>query len=184
MSAGVEMTQKAGVKPREKNFTSEENAFLLECVADLIGTVENKKTDSKTVRMKKEAWELIAEKFRENSDTGNRSAEQLYNCWRRLKAVNVNFIGNSSGKIISNDAPSLGRSLCVASAISRTSFIPRYVFVTFLVIENVISPHGKIVQHSTSHHHNAALVRRKSQVIQARKPPFEDTKSALDDHPR
>lgn len=81
----------ASERNREPNFKPEEIEFLVECCANKIGILENKKTDGKTLAAKNLAWAQIANEFKENPATLNRSKDKLFNRWKSLKTVTISL---------------------------------------------------------------------------------------------
>ncbi|XP_069694751.1 myb/SANT-like DNA-binding domain-containing protein 3 [Periplaneta americana] len=78
---------------RGKNFDDFEKNFLIELIADYKHIIENKKTDSVTVRTENKAWEEIAIKYNASCRTGPRSAKQLhalYNCMKKAARKDLN----------------------------------------------------------------------------------------------
>lgn len=71
------------VGKRAKNFSNNEKVLLIELVADKLHIIENKKTDSNTGKLKREAWENIAVKFL--SFGYDREAKCLSLAWQNLK---------------------------------------------------------------------------------------------------
>uniref|UniRef100_A0A915IPZ4 Regulatory protein zeste n=1 Tax=Romanomermis culicivorax TaxID=13658 RepID=A0A915IPZ4_ROMCU len=73
-------------------FDVEETKFLLECTSERADTIENIKTDSKSVYAKNSAWDVIEEAFKSNANVKKRSKEQIYDKWRNLKVYQNIFM--------------------------------------------------------------------------------------------
>uniref|UniRef100_A0A915JPS1 Regulatory protein zeste n=1 Tax=Romanomermis culicivorax TaxID=13658 RepID=A0A915JPS1_ROMCU len=76
-------------KNRERNFNFdvEETEFLLQCISERVDTIENKKTDLKSMHAKSSSWNAIEEAFSINPNVKKRSKEQLFDKWRNLKVL-------------------------------------------------------------------------------------------------
>lgn len=73
------------VKKRAPNFTAEEKLLLLQmCEVDTI-IIENKKTDSVSVREKNAVWEKITNNFNANSLLCQRTPSQLRTLYDNIK---------------------------------------------------------------------------------------------------
>jgi hypothetical protein len=72
---------------RVQNFSAEEVEFLVQTVFERLDVLESKKTDAKSLGMKKRAWDEVAHCFLENPCAMNRSREQLIDKWKTLKSV-------------------------------------------------------------------------------------------------
>uniref|UniRef100_A0A915KDR3 Regulatory protein zeste n=1 Tax=Romanomermis culicivorax TaxID=13658 RepID=A0A915KDR3_ROMCU len=62
---------------RETTFSIEETYLLIECVAQKIDILENKRTDSVSNGAKKKPWENVAEVFEKDPNLVNRSIQNL-----------------------------------------------------------------------------------------------------------
>lgn len=71
-------------RSRCQNFTHAEKCVLIELVSRFKRLIENKKTDSATMKEKEAVWMRIATIFN-SSTTSNRSVDSLRHCWDNLK---------------------------------------------------------------------------------------------------
>lgn len=62
---------------RAKNFTESEKNVLMRIAKEFSAIVDNKKTDSKTVKIKKDTWEVITSRYNTCCQTGERNSKQL-----------------------------------------------------------------------------------------------------------
>jgi hypothetical protein len=69
------------VRKRSANMTVVEKSLLADLCTKYKDSIENKKTDGATVRMKEEAWHRLAVEFNATSTTGSHRA------WCQLKHV-------------------------------------------------------------------------------------------------
>lgn len=72
-------------KRRAENFTLYEQNLVVNCIKEEIGEIECKKTDTKSTREKKEAWQRVSKAFNKNPHVTQRDEIQLHNLWDRLK---------------------------------------------------------------------------------------------------
>lgn len=71
---------------RSKIFSDYEKQVLLSLVEDQIGTLESKKSDSRSIVVKKKTLDMIADQFNKNSEITRRSSDQLKKCWENMKS--------------------------------------------------------------------------------------------------
>ena len=62
---------------RAKNFTEAEKNLFMGIAKEFSHIIDNKKTDTKTVRVKKETWEVITNRYNNRCQTGERNSKQL-----------------------------------------------------------------------------------------------------------
>lgn len=74
-------------RKRCKNFTEKEKLLLLKVVKQYVDIIDNKKTDSVTVKAKKRAWADLTNKFNAVSETGWRNEKQLHALYDNLKKI-------------------------------------------------------------------------------------------------
>ncbi|KAI4468155.1 myb/sant-like dna-binding domain [Holotrichia oblita] len=72
-------------KIRCTNFTSSEKDLLLNIVQHYTHIIENTKTDAVSVQEKNKTWELVAQDYNRENETGNRSSKQLRELYGFLK---------------------------------------------------------------------------------------------------
>ena len=70
---------------RSKNFTDTEKNLLLNLVDKYKNSIECKKTVSKTLKQKSEAWASLCEKFNFASTYTKRKVKNLPSFWKNLK---------------------------------------------------------------------------------------------------
>ncbi|KAJ8677030.1 hypothetical protein QAD02_012817 [Eretmocerus hayati] len=89
-SSCIKMSEKKAPKPRAPSFTDEEIAISMTCLDQYKNIIENTKTDSCSMREKKEAWDNVTAEYEdmciEHDIYTTRSTEQLKTCWKNVKA--------------------------------------------------------------------------------------------------
>ena len=70
---------------RSKNFTDTEKNLLLNLIDKYKNSVECKRTDSKTLKQKSEAWANLCEEFNSTSTYNKREVKKLQSFWKNLK---------------------------------------------------------------------------------------------------
>ncbi|KAL4719379.1 hypothetical protein ACJJTC_009390 [Scirpophaga incertulas] len=102
-------------RKRDPIFAASEKQTLIELVERHFDIVENKKTDSVSIKLKNEEWQKIATEFNAISSIHPRDWGVLKNCWENLKkrakqcqtSRNQHFLGTGGGppkKIIEDPA--------------------------------------------------------------------------------
>lgn len=72
-------------RDRGKNFTEQDKDEFLCLLVDFRSVIDDKKTDTVTVKRKKEIWEQICTKFNLVSQSGTRTVKQLKSLYDNLK---------------------------------------------------------------------------------------------------
>jgi len=72
-------------KKRLPNFSTDEKIILIEIIESRKHIVENKKTDSVTVKEKEKCWLDISREFNSKCIVANRNVASLKSCWDNLK---------------------------------------------------------------------------------------------------
>lgn len=88
-------------RERGRNYTEMEKINLLDVMSNFMHIIENKKTDDNNARLKKETWDLIANKYNAIQQTGLRSGGQLKLLYENIK--------QKTKKDYANDKVSLNR---------------------------------------------------------------------------
>lgn len=83
--SGIYTSTMSSSKPRCPNFTPREQQKLLDIVEQYVTIIENKRTNTVTVKEKMQTWEIIAQRFNSAPDTTCREARQLRRCYENLK---------------------------------------------------------------------------------------------------
>ncbi|KAL4715288.1 hypothetical protein ACJJTC_010858 [Scirpophaga incertulas] len=102
-------------RKRDPTFAASEKQTLIELVERHFDIVENKKTDSVSIKLKNEEWQKISTEFNAISSIHPRDWGVLKNCWENLKkrakqcqtSRNQHFLGTGGGppkKIIEDPA--------------------------------------------------------------------------------
>lgn len=72
-------------RKRDPAFAPIEKMTLVELVAKYYNTVESKKTDAVSIKVKNEEWQKITAEFNSISSIHSRDWITLKNCWENLK---------------------------------------------------------------------------------------------------
>ncbi|KAF5273239.1 hypothetical protein FQA39_LY07570 [Lamprigera yunnana] len=72
-------------RERSGNFTEADRDLLTTIVAQYFAIIENKKSDSLTIKQKNEAWDKVAEDFNCATNNLKRTGSQLRNAYNNLK---------------------------------------------------------------------------------------------------
>lgn len=75
----------ADKRKREPNWLASEKLLLLDLVEEHFKIIENKKTDSVTIKQKLLEWETMSSKYNSQSPFSNRSGEKLKSQWESMK---------------------------------------------------------------------------------------------------
>ncbi|KAF2905836.1 hypothetical protein ILUMI_00342 [Ignelater luminosus] len=82
----MEVMEKSKEKHRRgANYTEEEKEFFLHVIRRYSNIIDNKRTDSETIKQKKEAWKEITLIYNQVAKTGLRDWEQLRNLYDNIK---------------------------------------------------------------------------------------------------
>lgn len=78
---------KPAKRSRGENFTEADRLLLVDVMGDnnILSLTECKKTDGVTSKIKKEAWQVVANKFNACTTSQKRSVEALQRLWKNLK---------------------------------------------------------------------------------------------------
>ena len=67
-------------------FSELERSLLTELVGKYKDVLESKRNDYRTIKVKNDKWETLAEEFNSQSGVTKRHAKQLKKCWENIKA--------------------------------------------------------------------------------------------------
>ncbi|KYQ53572.1 UPF0439 protein C9orf30 like protein [Trachymyrmex zeteki] len=80
-------------KSSSKHYTTLEKKILIEILKKYSNVIENKKTDSTTLKEKDKTWNIITEEYNSSSNvTEERSIQQLKKLWANMKATQRNIL--------------------------------------------------------------------------------------------
>lgn len=67
-------------------FSELERSLLTELVGKYKDVLESKRNDYRTIKVKNDRWETLAEEFNSQSGVTKRDSKQLKKCWENIKA--------------------------------------------------------------------------------------------------